>query len=163
MYESSSRVQLGELDSGAGIWLISPQTHELTPNFATHTRTSLAHWNPSRVDSRARLLRVWAPLHFKGYCNDTPYTKDFTSGFWFFLLRPSSDLWSWLRVRVRVRVTLRLAVYRHSVRLGDNPLRPTTRIFIFQLNSCCYSPYVTFSLTRGLVCLYSCCWSSPAQ
>jgi hypothetical protein len=51
------RVRLGELDSGADLGLISPQTHELTPNFTTHTRTSLAHWNPSRV----RLVRVWAP------------------------------------------------------------------------------------------------------
>jgi hypothetical protein len=47
---------------------------------------------------------------------------------------------------------LRPAVYRRSVRLGDNPLRPTTRIFIFQLNTCSYSPYVTSSLTRGWVC-----------
>jgi hypothetical protein len=38
-----------ESGSGAGFGLISRQTHELTPNFATHTRTSLAHWNPSRV------------------------------------------------------------------------------------------------------------------
>jgi hypothetical protein len=36
-----------------------------------------------------------------------------------------------LRVRVRVRVTLRLSVYRQSVRLGDNPLRLTTRILFF--------------------------------
>jgi hypothetical protein len=33
-----------------------------------------------------------------------------------------------------------------------NPLRPTTRIFIFQLNTCGYSPSVTSSLTRGWVC-----------
>jgi hypothetical protein len=52
----------------------------------------------------------------------------------------------------RVRVTLRLAVYRQSVRLGDKPLRPTTSIFIFQLNSCDYSPYVTSCMTRGWVC-----------
>jgi hypothetical protein len=52
---------------------------------------------------------------------------------------------------VRVRVTLRLAVYRLSVRLGANPMRPTTRIF-FQLNTCGYSPYVTSSLMRGWVC-----------
>jgi hypothetical protein len=31
----------------------------------------------------------------------------------------------------RVRCTLRLAVYRQSVRLGDNPLRLTTSNFIF--------------------------------
>jgi hypothetical protein len=36
--------------------------------------------------------------------------------------------------------------------LATSPLRPTTRIVIFQLNTCCYSPYVTFSLTSGWVC-----------
>jgi hypothetical protein len=36
--------------------------------------------------------------------------------------------------------------------LATSLLRPTTRIFIFQLNTCGYSPYVTFSLTRGWVC-----------
>jgi hypothetical protein len=50
---------------------------------------------------------------------------------------------------VRVRVTLRLAVYRQSV-LTTSPLRLTTRFF-FQLNTCCHSPYVTSSLTRGRV------------
>jgi hypothetical protein len=49
-------------------------------------------------------------------------------------------------------VTLRLAVYRQSVRLGVNPLRLTTSIFVFQLNTCGYSPYVTSSLTRERVC-----------
>jgi hypothetical protein len=29
---------------------------------------------------------------------------------------------NWVRVRVRVRVTLRLSVYRQSLRLGDKPL-----------------------------------------
>jgi hypothetical protein len=48
-------------------------------------------------------------------------------------------------------VTLRLAVYRQSVRLGDNPLSLTTSIF-FQLNTCCHSLYVTSSLRRGWVC-----------
>jgi hypothetical protein len=57
-----------------------------------------------------------------------------------------------LRVRVRVIVTLRLAVYCHSVRLGDKILRLTTRIFNFPTNTCGYSPYVTSSLTRGWVC-----------
>jgi hypothetical protein len=40
------------------------------------------------------------------------------------------------RKHIRVRVTLRLAVYRQSVRLATGPLRPRTRIFIFQLNTC---------------------------
>jgi hypothetical protein len=52
----------------------------------------------------------------------------------------------------RNRVTLRLAVYRQSLRLGDNPLRLTTSNFIIQLNTCGYSPCVTPSLTKGWVC-----------
>jgi hypothetical protein len=31
-------------------------------------------------------------------------------------------------------------------------LKPTTSNFIFQLNSCGYTPYVTSSMTKGLVC-----------
>jgi hypothetical protein len=56
------------------------------------------------------------------------------------------------KFRVRVRVTLQLAVYRQSLRLGDKPLRLTTSNFVFQLNTCFHSPYVTSSLTRGWVC-----------
>jgi hypothetical protein len=33
-----------------------------------------------------------------------------------------------------------------------SPLRPSTRIFIFQLYTCGYSPYVTSSLMKGWVC-----------
>jgi hypothetical protein len=36
--------------------------------------------------------------------------------------------------------------------LVPSPLRLTTRIFIFQLNTCGYSPYVTSSLTRRWLC-----------
>jgi hypothetical protein len=36
--------------------------------------------------------------------------------------------------------------------LATSPLRLTTSNFIFQLNTCGYSPYVTSSLTRGWVC-----------
>jgi hypothetical protein len=57
-------------------------------------------------------------------------------------------------VRVRVRVTLRLAVYRQSVRLGAEPLETQSQIFFSQLHTCDHSPYIraTFSLTRGWVC-----------
>jgi hypothetical protein len=56
---------------------------------------------------------------------------------------------------VRVRVTLRLAVYRQSVRLGARPLETHDQRFPPppQLNSCGNSPYVTSSLTRRWVCL----------
>jgi hypothetical protein len=36
--------------------------------------------------------------------------------------------------------------------LARSPLRTTTRISIFQLNTCGYSPYVISSLTRGWIC-----------
>jgi hypothetical protein len=36
--------------------------------------------------------------------------------------------------------------------LATSPWRLTTSNFIFQLNTCGYSPYVTSSLTRGWVC-----------
>jgi hypothetical protein len=35
---------------------------------------------------------------------------------------------------------------------ATNPVRPTTGIFIFQLNTCGYSPYVVSSLKGGCVC-----------
>jgi hypothetical protein len=60
-------------------------------------------------------------------------------------------------------VTLRPAIYRQLVRLGDKPLDPTTRVFIFQLNTSGYRAYVTRSLTRDGSVVYSCCWASPAQ
>jgi hypothetical protein len=61
------------------------------------------------------------------------------------------DWLSKLTVRVRVKATLRLAVYRQSVRIGDKPLH-TTSNFIFQLNTSGCNPYVTPYLTRGCVC-----------
>jgi hypothetical protein len=36
--------------------------------------------------------------------------------------------------------------------LATSPLRLTISNFIFQLNTCSYSPYVTSSLTRGWIC-----------
>jgi hypothetical protein len=36
--------------------------------------------------------------------------------------------------------------------LATSPLRLTASNFILQLNTCCYRPYVTSSLTRGWVC-----------
>jgi hypothetical protein len=53
---------------------------------------------------------------------------------------------------VTVRVTLRLAVYRQSVRLGDKPYWDSLPVFVFQLNLCSRSSYITSSLMRGWVC-----------
>jgi hypothetical protein len=54
--------------------------------------------------------------------------------------------------KVRVRVTLRLTLYRQSVRLGAQPLQNHGPYFFSQRNTCGYSPYITSSLTRGWVC-----------
>jgi hypothetical protein len=48
-------------------------------------------------------------------------------------------------------VTLRLAVYRKSFCLGAKPLETQDKYFVFQLNTCGYSPYVTSSLMRRWV------------
>jgi hypothetical protein len=86
-----------------------------------------------------RLLKVEIlQLHaLRSYFHSFPYRTDY---------QLITDL-----VRVTVRVTLRLAVYRQSLPLDDRPLE-TTSNFIFQLNACGYSPYVTSSLMRGRVC-----------
>jgi hypothetical protein len=53
-----------------------------------------------------------------------------------------------LLLRVRVRVTLRLAVYRHSVRFGVKPLEAHDQTFsCSQLKPCGHSPYVTSPLS----------------
>jgi hypothetical protein len=56
-------------------------------------------------------------------------------------------------VIVEVRVTLRLAVYRQSVRLGTKPLEDHDQRFLLHWNPCRYSPNVTSSLMGGWGCL----------
>jgi hypothetical protein len=50
-------------------------------------------------------------------------------------------------VKVKVSVTLRLAVYRQSVRHGVKPFETHDQSFFFHLNPCGHSSHVTFSLT----------------
>jgi hypothetical protein len=69
----------------------------------------------------------------------------------FMKLESNSAAISLLRVRVRVRVTLRLVVFRQSVRLVARPLENHDQYF-FQLKTFGYIPYVTSSLTREWVC-----------
>jgi hypothetical protein len=57
-----------------------------------------------------------------------------------------------VRDRARVKVTLRLAICRQSIRLGDEPLETNGHNFFSQLNTCVDSLYITSSLTRGRVC-----------
>jgi hypothetical protein len=68
----------------------------------------------------------------------------------------------WLGELTLIRVTLRLAVYRLSVRLADKPLETHDQYF-FQLNNCFHSPYVISSLTRGWVYCLQLLLVSPAQ
>jgi hypothetical protein len=49
---------------------------------------------------------------------------------------------------VKVRVTLRLAVYRQSIRLAHKPLKTHCQNIFSQLNACGYSPYKTSSNNR---------------
>jgi hypothetical protein len=58
-----------------------------------------------------------------------------------------------LALALRVRVTLRLAVYRRSVRFGAKPLETNDQRFFLQLNSCGHIPYITFFLMRRWVFL----------
>jgi hypothetical protein len=60
------------------------------------------------------------------------------------------------KAKVKVKVTLRLALYRQSLRLGAKPLETHDQRF-FQLNPCDHSPYVTCSLPRRWVCLVWIC------
>jgi hypothetical protein len=48
--------------------------------------------------------------------------------------------------------TLRLAVYRQSVRLAAKLLQTHHQRFFFRQNTCGHSPYVTSSCQRGGVC-----------
>jgi hypothetical protein len=57
----------------------------------------------------------------------------------------------------KVEVTLRLAVYRQSVRLDAKPVELTTRDLFFSWTLCGHSPYVTPSLRRRWVCLLWIC------
>jgi hypothetical protein len=76
--------------------------------------------------------------------------KYFISAFWFLLLTYLAEF-SWLLFLItEFRVTLRLAVYRSSVRLGDKPLETHGQNFYFPTEH-----------LRSVV--YNCCWASPAQ
>jgi hypothetical protein len=74
------------------------------------------------------------------------------------------NILDWLEsVRVRVRVTLRLEVYRQSVRLGAKPLETHDQYFFINWTlTVIVLIQHTIWLEHGSV-VYSCCWSSPAQ
>jgi hypothetical protein len=57
----------------------------------------------------------------------------------------------------RVRFTLRLAIRSQSVRLGVKSRETHDKRFFFLMDPCSHSPYETFSLTRGWVCLLRPC------
>jgi hypothetical protein len=69
-------------------------------------------------------------------------------------LPPLSVLLTTKLVKFKVRVTLRLAVYRQSVRLGVMLLETHKRNHIFPLYTCCYISYGKSCLTRGWVCRF---------
>jgi hypothetical protein len=59
--------------------------------------------------------------------------------------------WRLSRNQSQSHTYFRLAVYRQSVHLGAKPLEIHDQ-YLFQLNTCDYSPYVISSLTTGWIC-----------
>jgi hypothetical protein len=99
----------------------------------------------------------WVPFPTRGGFSP------FSPSVWALWLTRAADLLLHsLRRRLHV-VRVRELLYRQSLRLCDNPLRLTTSNFIFQPNTCGYSPYVTSSLTRGWVWRLQLLLVSPAQ
>jgi hypothetical protein len=62
-------------------------------------------------------------------------------------------------VKFKAKVTLRLAVYRHSLRLGIKPLETHDQRLFFQLNFCCNGLYVTSSMTKRWAYLLWICFT----
>jgi hypothetical protein len=111
------------------------------------TVTELVLIHHESVTSSASVVR-WSTLHSWTLLRNANFcTAAFSS------MNLTSDCQIALLLKVKVRVTLRLAVYRQSVRLGVKPLWDPPPEFFFQLNSCGNSLYVTSSLTRRWVCL----------
>jgi hypothetical protein len=96
---------------------------------------------PSGTGWHGYTPRHWVPF------SSPPTTRKATVEVFDPLTDSESDLLYDWQVKAKVRVTLRLAVYRQSVRLGVKPLE-THDQRLFQLNSCGNRPYVTFSLMR---------------
>jgi hypothetical protein len=110
-----------------------------------------------------RLTPFWLDYKLFSSANDFSCTNESS---WTNESRSTPYVWLTPRVRMnafRVRVTLRLAVYRQSVRLGAKPLKTHGQFFFFRLNTYCHSPYVTSSLTSGWVCRLQFLLVSPAQ
>jgi hypothetical protein len=79
----------------------------------------------------------------------------FSCNFWTLILSPNTidahrPYFQFSLILSESRVRFRVTAIQFL--LATSTLRPTTRIFIFQLNTCGYSPYVTCSLARGWVC-----------
>jgi hypothetical protein len=68
------------------------------------------------------------------------------------LISSLSNSGSGILPRVRVRVTLRLAVYRQTVRLGAKTLETHGQNFFSKLNTCGHSLHVTSSRQRRWIC-----------
>jgi hypothetical protein len=98
--------------------------------FIDHSFTITRNNNKSSAEPFFLDYRILAPFWF----------------FWLIWVRESELLYDW-------RFTANQFV------LAPSPLRLKAR-FLFQLNTCGNSPYVTFSLTRRLVCLLWICFAS---
>jgi hypothetical protein len=113
-------------------------------------------WKPGELELLACLL------HYGGECTCLVWpqcTRETVSEYKHWRHEPIEIM----SHQVKVGVTLRLAVYRQSLRLVASPLRCTTRdcFFFLQLNPSVHSPYVASSLTRGWGCLLWIDFASP--
>jgi hypothetical protein len=127
---------------------------------------------PSKTHDRILLSQIRDSPNLEGR---SPYLylprtgwPGYTPGHWFLFFSPPTTrratvelsnppprggLRTLLTLRSTVRATLRLEIYRQSIRLGAKPLETHYHNFFLQLNPCGHSPYVTSSLTRRWVCL----------
>jgi hypothetical protein len=90
---------------------------------------------------RSSPLWMAAPFQLRTLATPTKYS-----------LHRVSDSQLITKLPVRIRVTLRLAVYRQSVRLGYKPLETHDQHFSFPTDTCCHGPYATSPLKRRWVC-----------
>jgi hypothetical protein len=108
--------------------------------------TYLCGWWPFSIDSAGRCFTYVKKWYIRENDNIGKMEISGTSGYLIKLNCTTITNWTLI-----VSVTLRLAVYRQSVRLHAEPLETYDQYF-FKLNICCYSPYVTSPLIRGWVC-----------
>jgi hypothetical protein len=81
------------------------------------------------------------------------FPGDKAAGAWSWPLAQSSCLgYDWVKLKSQSQSQSQSYFTANHFILETSPLRLKSSNFIFQLNTCGYSPYVTSSLIRGCVC-----------